>query len=81
MPHTGRPSPLRARRCLRGARLVDVSAATGLHPVWLSQVERGERPLTGRSLRLLAELYGTAPERLALEMQRWARELGAGGPQ
>ena len=74
----GRPSPLRARRCLRGQRLIDVAAATGLHAVTLSQLERGERPLTGRSLQLLAKAYATPPERLSLEMTRWLTQDGAG---
>ena len=78
----GRPSPLRARRCLRGQRLIDVAAATGLHAVTLSQLERGTLPLTGRSLQLLAQLYATAPERLTLEMARWLSQDGeeAKGP-
>jgi transcriptional regulator with XRE-family HTH domain len=56
---------------LRGQRLIDVAAATDLHPVTPSQLERGERPLTGRSLQLLAKACATPPERLSSEMARW----------
>jgi hypothetical protein len=58
-----------------------VGAATGLHPVSLSQLERGERPLRGASLRLLARHYETAPEQLLREMARWAarERTGAAG--
>jgi transcriptional regulator with XRE-family HTH domain len=74
----GRPSPLRVRRLLRGARLRDVAAATGLQMMALSEVERGERPLAGALLRLLSVHYQTAPERLTLEMTRWLAQDGAG---
>lgn len=73
-----RPSPLRIRRLLRGARLVDVANATGLHAIYISQAERGERRLAGALLRLLSVHYQTAPERLAAEMARWLAQDGAG---
>ncbi len=74
-----RPSPLRARRLLRGERLRDVARATGLHETYISLAERGDRVLGGRLLVRLAEHYATPAEVLVLEMRRWAsRESEAG---
>ena len=69
---TKRPSPLRARRLLRGERLLDVARATGLHETYVSLLERGERPLHGRPLVRLADHYRTAAAQLVAEMERWA---------
>lgn len=66
-----RPSPLRARRLLRGLRLRDVQRDTGIPDSALSQLERGEMPLLGRRLAALARLYQTPADRLADEMRRW----------
>ena len=57
-----RPSPLRLRRLVRGLRLRDVEKATGINDVVLSQIERGELPLTGGRLERLAGFYGEAGE-------------------
>jgi transcriptional regulator with XRE-family HTH domain len=76
--HAGRPSPLRVRRILRGARLRDIATATGVQVMSLSELERGERPLAGRMLGILADYYQTAPERLVVEMARWAAREAAG---
>lgn len=79
-----RPSPLRVRRLLRGARLLDVARATGLPLVYVSQVERGDRPLAGRVLHALARHYQTSADRLVSEMRRWtdpeSAPRPAGGP-
>jgi transcriptional regulator with XRE-family HTH domain len=67
-----RPSPLRARRLLRGLRLRDVERAIGIADTALSALERGEAKLLGTRLRRLAEFYQTPPARLADEMRAWA---------
>ena len=66
-----RPSPLRARRLLRGERLYDVGAAIDAHPTLISQVERGLRELTPRLVARLAVYYATPAARLLAEMDRW----------
>ena len=76
--HSGRPSPLRLRRIHRGARLRDIATATGIHAVYLSELERGERPLAGRLLAVLADHYRTPPQTLVSEMGRWAAREAAG---
>jgi transcriptional regulator with XRE-family HTH domain len=77
-----RPSPLRARRLLRGQRLYDVGAAIGAHQTMISLVERGQRPLTPPLLARLATYYKTPASRLRDEMARWsaARADHVGGP-
>jgi transcriptional regulator with XRE-family HTH domain len=67
-----RPSPLRARRLLRGLRLRDVERATGIADTVLSRLERGEAVLLGPRLRRLAQFYATPAGPLADEMRRWA---------
>jgi transcriptional regulator with XRE-family HTH domain len=74
-----RPSPLRARRLLRGMRLRDLSLATGLADALLSALERGEHPLRGRALRVLASYYVTTADGLRAEMERWAMTRGGEG--
>jgi hypothetical protein len=66
-----RPSPLRARRFLRGERLRDTAAATLLPEQYVSQAERGERDLAGRVLHALAIHYQTEATVLVAEMARW----------
>lgn len=68
-----RPSPLRVRRLLCGLRLRDLESLTGIPETTLSRLERGWLPLEGARLDALAGAYATPPERLAAEMQRWAR--------
>jgi transcriptional regulator with XRE-family HTH domain len=67
-----RPSPLRARRLLRGARLYDVATALGVHETMVSLLERGQRRLTPALLARFAEYYSTPAARLREEMDRWA---------
>jgi transcriptional regulator with XRE-family HTH domain len=79
-----RPSPLRARRVLRGLRLRDVENATGIADTMLSALERGEAKLLGPRLRRLAAFYATPAARLVDEMRAWAarndgRRLPDGG--
>jgi transcriptional regulator with XRE-family HTH domain len=69
---TGRPSPLRIRRLLRGLRLVDVEHATGLPALLVSQLERGEGPPSAAALAELARFYATDAAQLRAEMDRWA---------
>src|SRR5262245_32381548 len=71
-----RPSPLRARRFLRGLRLRDLSNATCVPDAVLSLVERGEIPLRGRVLHQLAHFYSTPAETLSGEMARWYSRRG-----
>jgi transcriptional regulator with XRE-family HTH domain len=71
-----RPSPLRARRLLRGLRLRDVERATGIADTVVSRLERGEAKLLGPRLRRIAEFYATPPTRLTDEMREWARRGG-----
>jgi transcriptional regulator with XRE-family HTH domain len=66
-----RPSPLRARRLLRGLRLRDLANDVDLHETTLSEVERGDTPLRGRVLHRLAAYYQTPSDRLLLEHERW----------
>ena len=73
-----RPSPLRARRLLRGLRLRDVERATGIADTVVSRLERGEAKLLGPRLRRLAEFYQTPPARLADEMRAWTDRPDAG---
>lgn len=56
---------------MRGLRLRDVQRETGIPDSVLSAVERGERPLRGRALKALADLYSTPAERLLAEMHTW----------
>jgi transcriptional regulator with XRE-family HTH domain len=88
----GRPSPLRARRLLRGQRQVDVARAIAVSPMVISMLERGEMELGAPYVARLARHYATAPEQLLAEMARWevgeARRLlpgqserGGSGPQ
>jgi len=65
------PSPLRARRLLRGLRLRDVERGTGIPDTTVSRLERGELPLVGRWLAQLAQFYATPPQALRREMERW----------
>jgi transcriptional regulator with XRE-family HTH domain len=74
-----RPSPLRARRILRGQRLVDVARATGIADSTLSRLERGEARLVGPVLHELARVYATSPSRLLDEMRAWAARAGGAG--
>ncbi len=67
-----RPSPLRARRLLRGLRLRDVGRAADVPDTTLSRLERGELPLIGPWLRKLAAFYATPPDALRREMERFA---------
>jgi transcriptional regulator with XRE-family HTH domain len=71
-----RPSPLRARRILRGKRLLDVARAIGISETVLSRLERGEARLVGPVLRNLARFYSTPPTRLVDEMRTWAARAG-----
>src|SRR4029453_19116250 len=71
-----RPSPLRARRLLRGWRLNDLERATGIADTVLSRLERGEHPLLGSWLRRLAAIYDTRADVLAAEHERWQRGVG-----
>jgi transcriptional regulator with XRE-family HTH domain len=73
-----RPSPLRARRVLRGLRLRDVENATGIADTMLSALERGEAKLLGPRLRRLAAFYATPAARLVDEMRAWAARRGGG---
>src|SRR4029453_16634406 len=73
-----RPSPLRARRLLRGLRLRDVERAIGIPDTVLSALERGEAKLLGPRLRRLATFYATPPARLVDEMRCWLRRKGEG---
>jgi transcriptional regulator with XRE-family HTH domain len=66
-----RPSPLRARRLLRGARLYDVAQALGVHETTVSLLERGQRALTPQLLGALAAYYATPAAQLRAEMERW----------
>jgi transcriptional regulator with XRE-family HTH domain len=80
----GRPSPLRARRLLRGGRLRDVAHAIGTTDSALSRLERGEAHLVGPVLRALARFYATPPATLVDQMRAWAARtnrpgLGGGG--
>ena len=75
-PANPRPSPLRARRLLRGLRLRDVENATGVRDTTLSELERGETPLIGYRLARLADFYATDPHRLRDEMDRWRAQRG-----
>ena len=65
------PSPLRARRLLRGLRLKDVEQVTGIPDTTLSKLVRGEIPLLGLRLRKLADLYETPADILTREMSRF----------
>jgi transcriptional regulator with XRE-family HTH domain len=69
-----RPSPLRARRLLRGWRLRDLARQTGIHDMTLSLLERAELPLRGRWVTELARIYHTPVETLRGEMARWVAE-------
>lgn len=69
-----RPSPLRARRLLRGWRLRDLARLTGVHEQQLSLLERAELPLRGRWLGELARVYSTPGDTLRGEMARWTAE-------
>ena len=71
MKTAARPSPLRLRRLARGLRLRDVEKATGINDVILSRIERGELPLVGRRLSLLADFYAERAGDLSLEMRRF----------
>jgi transcriptional regulator with XRE-family HTH domain len=66
-----RPSPLRLRRIVRGLRLRDVQAATGLLEVRISQLERGELRLAGPRLAKLAAFYHCSAAQLVAEMAKW----------
>jgi transcriptional regulator with XRE-family HTH domain len=80
---TSRPSPLRLRRIVRGLRLRDVQAATGLLEVRISQLERGECRLAGPRLTKLATFYKCEPSQLIDEMSKWCTRTGRPflGPQ
>jgi transcriptional regulator with XRE-family HTH domain len=73
---TSRPSPLRARRLLRGETLFYVARALEISEPLLSLLERGQRRLSPPTLEKFAALYQTDPSRLQAEMQRWC---AAGG--
>src|SRR4029453_10996093 len=73
-----RPSPLRARRLLRGWTLRDLERATGISGSTLGLGERGELPLRGAVAQQLARVYATPLARLREEMTRW--EAAAGVP-
>jgi transcriptional regulator with XRE-family HTH domain len=73
---TTRPSPLRARRLLRGETLFYVARALEIHETTLSLLERGQRPLLPYMLKKLGALYQTEPSRLASEMARWVAQGG-----
>jgi transcriptional regulator with XRE-family HTH domain len=64
-------SPLRLRRWTRSLRLRDVSQATGLLEVRISQLERGELRLAGPRLVKLAAFYKCSPAQLVTEMLKW----------
>jgi transcriptional regulator with XRE-family HTH domain len=70
-----RPSPLRARRLLRGWRLRDLSRETQIEQTTLSLIERADLPLRGRWLAQLARVYHTPGDTLRAEMERWAAEV------
>jgi len=66
-----KPSPLRARRLLRGLVLRQVEDATGISGSMISALERAEVPLRGNRLENLARFYATPPARLVAEMRAW----------
>jgi hypothetical protein len=72
-----RPSPLRARRLLRGLRLRDVEKATDIPNTTLSRLERAELPLVGYWLTRLARFYAADPSALKQEMERFSARSGA----
>jgi len=74
---TERPSPLRARRLLRGLRLRDVELATGIPDTTVSRLERGELSLIGRRLVRLAAFYATPPKAIRDEMDRYTASRSA----
>jgi transcriptional regulator with XRE-family HTH domain len=76
-------SPLRLRRWTRSLRLRDVSEATGLLEVRISQLERGECRLAGPRLTKLATFYKCEPSQLIDEMSKWCERTGRPllGPQ
>jgi transcriptional regulator with XRE-family HTH domain len=67
----GRPSPLRARRLLRGWTLYELQCATGIQEPELSRIERGRVLLKNSVLLRLAAAYATSADRLADEQARW----------
>jgi transcriptional regulator with XRE-family HTH domain len=69
--YAARPSPLRARRLLRGLRLRDVEFATGLTAALVGALERGEFWPSPNAFAALARFYETPVARLAEEMTRW----------
>jgi transcriptional regulator with XRE-family HTH domain len=71
-----RPSPLRLRRLVRGLRIIDLARATGLIPVRISELERGECALAGHRLQRLARFYAVPPSTLVEEMGRWCASRG-----
>jgi transcriptional regulator with XRE-family HTH domain len=77
---TSRPSPLRARRLLRGQRLADVARALRVHATLISLIERGERSFTLCMLNRFAAYYRTPPQRLQAEMDRWRAAVGLDEP-
>jgi transcriptional regulator with XRE-family HTH domain len=79
MRTVGRPSPLRARRLLRGWSLYELQLATGIQEAELSLIERGRAPLKNSRLVRLATAYQTNADRLAAEQDRWLQQSRAGG--
>lgn len=53
--------PLREHRTRRGLNLVEVATAIGLSQPQLSRLERGQRQLTRRTRRDLAQFYADQP--------------------
>jgi hypothetical protein len=57
-------------------RLRDVGDAVGLDATRLGDLERGDRLLDQRALRVLSQFYAVSAEQLTVEMARWLERRG-----
>ena len=57
-------NPIRVYRDHRGMTQGALAAAAGIHPVYLSQIERGRRTGSARTLAAIAEALGVTVDEL-----------------
>ena len=68
----GQISPIRKARILKGRRLADVAAESGIHSSTLSRLERGLRPIAPDERREIARVLGIDAAELFFDGERSA---------